>query len=90
MNRNVDWEEPFCGAGANCFRLGTDVEGNAYIAIAGQEDHPSPTPVKPSRSSFWASRQAEPTTSSSLDVSPGASRVWGNDHDSPGARCWRT
>ncbi|MGC9380934.1 hypothetical protein [Streptomyces sp. MH13] len=40
MNQNVDWEEPFCGAGANCFRLGTDVEGNAYIAVTGREDHP--------------------------------------------------
>ncbi|GAA3374946.1 hypothetical protein GCM10020367_40780 [Streptomyces sannanensis] len=35
----VHWEEPFCGEGANCFRLGTDDNGNAYIAVLGQEDH---------------------------------------------------
>ncbi|MEV6587582.1 hypothetical protein [Streptomyces acidicola] len=34
----ITWEEPFCGEGASCFRLGTDPEGNAYIAIAGAED----------------------------------------------------
>ncbi|WBO63769.1 hypothetical protein [Streptomyces camelliae] len=37
--KDITWEEPFCGEGASCFRLGTDPEGNAYIAIAGQEDH---------------------------------------------------
>ncbi|GHF90936.1 hypothetical protein [Streptomyces thermodiastaticus] len=37
---DITWEEPFCAEGANCFRLGTDSDGNAYIAIAGQEDHP--------------------------------------------------
>ncbi|MGW0080658.1 hypothetical protein [Streptomyces sp. NPDC003393] len=36
----VTWEDPFCGEGANCFRIGTDTEGNAYIAVAGQEDRP--------------------------------------------------
>ncbi|MEV7197037.1 hypothetical protein AB0N81_35315 [Streptomyces sp. NPDC093510] len=35
----ITWEDPFCGEGASCFRLGTDLTGNAYIAIAGQEDH---------------------------------------------------
>jgi hypothetical protein len=35
---HITWEEPFCGEGASCFRLGTDPEGNAYIAIAGAED----------------------------------------------------
>ncbi|MFE3185589.1 hypothetical protein ACFXKR_32630 [Streptomyces violascens] len=35
----IDWEEPYCGEGANCFRLGVDGDGNAYIAVAGQEDH---------------------------------------------------
>jgi len=35
----ITWEEPFCGEGNNCFRIGTDPEGNAYIALAGQEDH---------------------------------------------------
>ncbi|MFC7305203.1 hypothetical protein ACFQVC_13345 [Streptomyces monticola] len=34
----ITWEEPFCGEGSSCFRLGTDDEGNAYIAVAGQED----------------------------------------------------
>lgn len=37
---DIDWEQPFCGEGANCFRLGTDTEGNAYIAVAGHEDRP--------------------------------------------------
>lgn len=36
---DVNWEEPFCGEGANCFRIGTDPQGNAYIAVSGQEDH---------------------------------------------------
>ncbi|OIK05472.1 hypothetical protein [Streptomyces monashensis] len=36
----INWEEPFCGEGANCFRIGTDPTGNAYIAVAGQEDRP--------------------------------------------------
>ncbi|MFE9169504.1 hypothetical protein ACFYNZ_08235 [Streptomyces kebangsaanensis] len=36
----ISWEDPFCGEGANCFRIGTDTEGNAYIAVAGQEDRP--------------------------------------------------
>ncbi len=36
----VNWEDPFCGEGNNCFRIGTDEEGNAYIAVAGQEDRP--------------------------------------------------
>jgi hypothetical protein len=34
----ITWEEPFCAEGANCFRIGTDDDGNAYIAVAGQED----------------------------------------------------
>ncbi|MEU3196543.1 MULTISPECIES: hypothetical protein [unclassified Streptomyces] len=37
---DITWEAPFCAEGANCFRIGTDVEGNAYIAVAGQEDTP--------------------------------------------------
>ena len=36
---DITWEEPFCGEGANCFRIGTDPTGNAYIAVAGQEGH---------------------------------------------------
>ncbi|MDF3141218.1 MULTISPECIES: hypothetical protein [unclassified Streptomyces] len=38
MTSRITWEEPFCGEGNNCFRLGTDPDGNAYIAIAGAED----------------------------------------------------
>ncbi|MEH0512636.1 MULTISPECIES: hypothetical protein [unclassified Streptomyces] len=34
----ITWDEPFCGEGNSCFRLGTDPDGNAYIAIAGAED----------------------------------------------------
>jgi hypothetical protein len=37
---SIAWEEPFCSEAANCFRLGTDPDGNAYIAVNGQEDHP--------------------------------------------------
>ncbi|GAA3800097.1 hypothetical protein ACFS5L_24800 [Streptomyces phyllanthi] len=36
---DITWEQPSCGEGANCFRLGTDPQGNAYIAIAGKEDN---------------------------------------------------
>ncbi|WP_377269810.1 hypothetical protein [Peterkaempfera sp. SMS 1(5)a] len=36
----ITWEAPFCGEGNNCFRLGTDTDGNAYIAVNGQEDRP--------------------------------------------------
>jgi hypothetical protein len=35
---DITWEEPFCAEGNNCFRLGTDAVGNAYIAVNGQED----------------------------------------------------
>ncbi|NJQ04597.1 hypothetical protein [Streptomyces lonarensis] len=35
---NIAWEEPFCGEGNNCFRLGVDAEGNGYIAVAGEEE----------------------------------------------------
>ena len=37
---NVTWEAPYCSEGNSCFRVGTDTEGNAYIAVAGQEDRP--------------------------------------------------
>ncbi|MEV0257470.1 hypothetical protein AB0H82_24840 [Streptomyces sp. NPDC050732] len=36
---DINWEDPFCGEGNSCFRIGTDATGNAYITIAGQEDH---------------------------------------------------
>ncbi|WP_169782062.1 hypothetical protein [Streptomyces varsoviensis] len=35
---DITWEEPFCAESSNCFRLGTDASGNAYIAVAGQEE----------------------------------------------------
>ncbi|OKK06227.1 hypothetical protein AMK26_09235 [Streptomyces sp. CB03234] len=35
---DITWEEPFCGEGASCFRLGTDADGNGYIAVLGEED----------------------------------------------------
>ncbi|GFE14667.1 hypothetical protein Sgleb_27140 [Streptomyces glebosus] len=34
----ICWEEPFCAEGSACFRIGTDDQGNAYIAVAGAED----------------------------------------------------
>ncbi|MFF7631560.1 hypothetical protein ACFZB9_00195 [Kitasatospora sp. NPDC008050] len=37
---DITWEEPFCGEGNNCFRLGTDADGNGYVAVVGQEDSP--------------------------------------------------
>ncbi|RLU99479.1 hypothetical protein CTZ27_15225 [Streptomyces griseocarneus] len=36
---DITWEEPFCGEAANCFRIGTDTTGNAYIAVTGAEEH---------------------------------------------------
>jgi hypothetical protein len=38
--QEVNWEEPYCGEGNSCFRLGTDTSGNGYIAVLGQEDTP--------------------------------------------------
>ncbi|MCP9986437.1 hypothetical protein LUX01_06740 [Streptomyces sudanensis] len=35
---DITWESPFCGEGSSCFRLGTDADGNGYIAVAGQEE----------------------------------------------------
>jgi hypothetical protein len=35
----ITWEDPFCGEGSSCFRLCTDADGNAYIALNGQEEH---------------------------------------------------
>ncbi|KUO10875.1 hypothetical protein [Streptomyces sp. DSM 15324] len=40
MRTEITWEAPYCGEGNNCFRIGTDPDGNAYIAVAGQEDNP--------------------------------------------------
>jgi hypothetical protein len=34
----ITWEDPFCAEGNSCFRLGTDSEGKAYIAVNGEED----------------------------------------------------
>ncbi|MCQ8774777.1 hypothetical protein [Streptomyces telluris] len=36
---DIAWEGPYCGEGANCFRIGTDTAGNAYIAVSGAENH---------------------------------------------------
>ncbi|MEU3250779.1 hypothetical protein [Streptomyces sp. NPDC006997] len=35
---DITWETPFCAEGNNCFRIGTDTQGNAYLAVSGQED----------------------------------------------------
>ncbi|MEV7399285.1 hypothetical protein AB0N93_02580 [Streptomyces sp. NPDC091267] len=35
---DVIWEESFCGEGNSCYRIGTDGQGNSYIAVAGAED----------------------------------------------------
>ncbi|MEU8648577.1 hypothetical protein [Streptomyces sp. NPDC048737] len=40
MSTEIIWEDPYCAEGNNCFRTGTDPTGNAYIAVAGQEDTP--------------------------------------------------
>ncbi|MGY1545810.1 hypothetical protein [Streptomyces sp. MN6] len=37
---DITWEAPFCGEGSSCFRLGTDPDGNGYIAVVGQEESP--------------------------------------------------
>ncbi|GAB2918869.1 hypothetical protein [Streptomyces mayteni] len=34
---DITWEDPFCAESSNCFRIGTDADGRAYIAVAGQE-----------------------------------------------------
>lgn len=37
---DITWDDAFCGEGNNCYRFGTDVEGNGYVAVAGREgDH---------------------------------------------------
>jgi hypothetical protein len=36
---HITWEAPYCAEGNNCFRIGTDADGNAYIAVDGQKDH---------------------------------------------------
>jgi hypothetical protein len=35
---DIRWDAPFCQDASNCFRLGTDADGNGYIAVNGQED----------------------------------------------------
>ncbi|MET9854730.1 hypothetical protein ABZY57_17510 [Streptomyces sp. NPDC006450] len=35
---DVTWEDPFCGEGNSCYRIGVDGDGNSYIALSGQED----------------------------------------------------
>ena len=34
---DITWELPYCGEAANCYRLGTDDQGNSFIAIQGEE-----------------------------------------------------
>ncbi|MEU7729545.1 hypothetical protein AB0B78_30565 [Streptomyces sp. NPDC040724] len=34
---DVTWEDPYCGEGNNCYRIGVDGDGNSYIAVAGAE-----------------------------------------------------
>ncbi|WP_406283735.1 hypothetical protein [Embleya sp. NBC_00896] len=36
---DITWEAPYCAEGNSCFRVGTDADGNAYIAVKGQEEH---------------------------------------------------
>ncbi|WP_329176697.1 hypothetical protein [Streptomyces sp. NBC_01477] len=36
---DITWEAPFCQDASNCFRIGTDADGNAYIAVNGHEEH---------------------------------------------------
>jgi hypothetical protein len=36
---DIQWEAPFCADGANCFRLGTDGLGNAYIGRTDTDDY---------------------------------------------------
>ncbi|MGX8905935.1 hypothetical protein ACR820_12000 [Streptomyces netropsis] len=36
---DITWEDPYCGEGSACFRIGTDGIGNAYIAVSGAEEH---------------------------------------------------
>lgn len=38
MPTPIEWEDPFCAEGNSCFRIGTDGEGNAHIAVAGREE----------------------------------------------------
>ncbi|MFD0377083.1 hypothetical protein [Streptomyces sp. NPDC127112] len=40
MPDEITWEEPYCGEGNNCYRIGVDSDGNSYIAVAGREDTP--------------------------------------------------
>ncbi|WP_327304873.1 hypothetical protein OG730_15895 [Streptomyces sp. NBC_01298] len=34
---DVTWEDPYCGEGNSCYRIGVDGDGNSYIALSGQE-----------------------------------------------------
>ncbi|GAA0459039.1 hypothetical protein ACFQ2B_22315 [Streptomyces stramineus] len=36
---DISWEDPYCGEGNSCFRVGTDSADNAYIAVNGAEDY---------------------------------------------------
>ncbi|MFE3900024.1 hypothetical protein ACFXPY_06530 [Streptomyces sp. NPDC059153] len=36
---DVNWEDSFCGEGNSCYRIGTDEQGNSYIAVSGAEEY---------------------------------------------------
>ncbi|MFW3461835.1 hypothetical protein [Streptomyces sp. 058-1L] len=35
--RRINLEDSFCGEGNSCYRIGTDEQGNSYIARQGEE-----------------------------------------------------
>ncbi|MFJ4740294.1 hypothetical protein [Streptomyces sp. NPDC088775] len=35
---DIHWEDAFCGEGNSCYRIGTDGQGNSYIAVSGSEE----------------------------------------------------
>ncbi|WP_424213447.1 hypothetical protein ACN20G_15915 [Streptomyces sp. BI20] len=42
---DITWEPAFCGEGNACFRFGTTADGQAHIAVLGQEDAPLTQPT---------------------------------------------
>lgn len=44
----INWEEPYCGEGNNCFRLGTDHEATRSSPSSARRIVTSPTAAKPS------------------------------------------
>jgi hypothetical protein len=41
--RDINWDAPFCGDSGNCFRLGVDDSGNAYIGHTGSDEYVTDT-----------------------------------------------